>query len=544
MDTLRLGLDWGPYESTEDVEGPMEIRYAKPTQAFWSLWKKKKQEIRNAGVFVTKKDEKWLVFQKRKARPAQQAKRKKQIAKSVAKSSTAVFACPKNLSYLPYQCAGIEYALGRTHCLIGDEMGLGKTIQAIGVLNQKKIKKALIICPASLKRNWKKELKKWLVDQTLSVGIAESKDKLPQTNVVIINYDIVKKKRKEIDKTKMWDVLILDECQYLKNPKAQRTAAVYGNGHKRKSTQLLPIPAKKVLALSGTPIVNRPVELWPLLKRIDPQGLGRSYMRYVERYCDPKLIHIGQGRKAWDYRGASNLGDLQERLRASVMVRRLKEDVLDDLPPKVRQILEIDPPKGLECDQYAEYMAELNIAVLEAERTNDLKSFSERVAALESSHPINFDEMAEYRQILAEAKVPYIVSHLENILEEGPVLLFMHHHNAADSVAEAFKGVAVQMNGKTAMGKRQQLVEDFQAGKYELFISSIKEGYTLTRSSHVVFGEGLWTPGEMLQFEDRTHRIGQKASVLVQQLVFAGTLDVTMAKTVNLKARIIEGALN
>ena len=109
---------------------------------------------------------------------------------------------------------------------------------------------------------------------------------------------------------------------------------------------------------------------------------------------------------------------------------------------------------------------------------------------------------------------------------------------------DEFKKCAVQMNGETPIKKRQKIVEDFQDGKYDLFISSIKEGYTLTRSSHVVFGEGLWTPGEMMQFEDRTHRIGQKNSVLVQQLVFAKTLDVTMAKTVNLKAQVIEQALN
>ena len=546
MDVLALGLDWGPYQQEETVDGPIQIRYAKPTQKFWHLWRQHKSKIRQSGVFVIKKDDKWVVYQKRKLNKKQNKKRVEQLEKSSAKTADVNLRCPANLSYLPYQRAGISYALDRDHCLIGDEMGLGKTIQAIGVINQLKIKRVLIICPASLKLNWQKELKKWLVDKSLTIGVHESKNKFPQTNIVIINYDIVKKSRKDIDKIKQWDVLILDECQYLKNPQAQRTKAVYGNGHKRKSTQMLPIPATKILALSGTPIVNRPVELFPLLQRVDRNGLGRSFNKFAERYCAPKLIHIGQGRQAWDYKGASNLGDLQQRLRASIMVRRMKEDVLDELPPKIRQVIEIEPPKDFDYDieGIQTYMQELDVAVQDAEETADLKTFQERVTALEMSNPVPFDEMAEFRQILAETKVPYIISHLQNILEDGPVLLFMHHHSAANKIMDEFKKCAVQMNGETPIKTRQQIVEDFQDGKYDLFISSIKEGYTLTRSSHVVFGEGLWTPGEMMQFEDRTHRIGQKNSVLVQQLVFAKTLDVTMAKTVNLKAQVIEQALN
>ncbi len=155
------------------------------------------------------------------ARKAQEA-----IEASKATDSDRPIPAPEGLAYLPYQRGGIAYAMERDAVFIGDEMGLGKTIQAIGVINaDNTARRVLIICPASLKLNWQKELRKWLV-RPMSIGIAEG-SKFPSDDIVIINYEIVARNRAAIDKVE-WDVMVCDEAHYMKSQKAQRTKAVLG----------------------------------------------------------------------------------------------------------------------------------------------------------------------------------------------------------------------------------------------------------------------------------------------------------------------------
>jgi len=169
---------------------------------------------------------------------------------------------PTGLTYLPYQKAGIAYAINRANCLIGDEMGLGKTIQAIGVINaDPTIRRVLVICPASLKINWLREMNRWLV---IPHRIAIANGTFPTEDIVIINYDILKKHAASL-RAMAWDLLIIDEAHYLKNPKALRTIEVLGKYNKDLSKAITPIPAKQKIFLTGTPITNRPIELWPIL---------------------------------------------------------------------------------------------------------------------------------------------------------------------------------------------------------------------------------------------------------------------------------------
>lgn len=154
---------------------------------------------------------------------------RRSLEESRATDSAKPIPCPPGLSYLPYQRGGIAYAMERQSVLIGDEMGLGKTIQGIGIINaDPDARSALVICPASLKLNWAKELAKWLV-RPFTIGVADGKT-FPATDIVIINYENVAKHRATID-AREWDCLIVDECHYLKNPKAQRTQAVLGGGN-------------------------------------------------------------------------------------------------------------------------------------------------------------------------------------------------------------------------------------------------------------------------------------------------------------------------
>lgn len=455
--------------------------------------------------------------------------------------------CPEGLAYLPYQRAGIAYAMGREGTLIGDEMGLGKTIQAIGVSNADDgIRSVLVICPASLKINWAREWARWTA-RPMTVAIANGK--LPAADVVIVNYDIMRKHKAAIA-ARRWDLLICDECHYLKNPKAQRTAQVLGKWDKDPSKIVAPIAARRRLFLTGTPILNRPIELWSLLKALDPQGLGRNWQHYVTRYCAGHKTSYG-----WDVSGASNGHELQDRMRASVMVRRLKADVLTELPRKRRAVIVL-PDDGAgnairaEADGYARVSANTEAARVDAElaKAGSDDEYAAAVERLNSAMQAAFAEISALRHATALAKIPQVIEHVTGALEAGEkIVLFAHHLDVIAALAEALPG-CVTLTGENSQSERQAAVDRFQSNpSCRIFIGSIKAagvGLTLTAASHVIFAELDWVPGNVTQAEDRCHRIGQTASVLIEHLVLDGSLDVSMAETLVAKQAVIDAALD
>jgi len=462
---------------------------------------------------------------------------------------------PAGRKLLPYQRAGIAYAMRRPATLIGDEMGLGKTIQALGVMNaDPTIRRTLVVCPASLKLNWQREAARWLVRPTRSY-VADGKN-WPRGEaglfdqgrdlLVIINYDVIGRHAGVY--AEEWDLLVVDECHYLKNPKAQRTRAVLG----AKDQQ--PIRARRRVFLTGTPIVNRPVELWPIVRALDPNGLGSSWRRFTDRYCAPKHSRFGT-----DYGGAANLDELQARLRESIMVRRLKRDVLTDLPPKRRQVIEL-PPNGSaglieaerkKWDARQALLTELRDAVERAKVSDDEAEYRRAMAALREGVRLAFDEMARARHDTAVAKIPHVVEHVREALEGGSekIVVFAHHHDVIDGVAAglADQGV-VKLTGRDSIEAKQRAVDAFQTQpSTRVFVGSIQAagvGITLTAASHVVFAELDWVPGNLSQAEDRCHRIGQRDSVLVQHIVLAESIDARLAVTVVQKQDVIDAALN
>ena len=454
---------------------------------------------------------------------------------------------PDGLAYLPYQRAGIAYALGRESTLIGDEMGLGKTIQAIGVINvSPNARHVLVVCPAGLKLNWARELQKWLT-RPLTVEVANGT--FPGSDVVIINYDILAKWRSAID-GREWDLLVVDEVHYAKNQKAQRTRALFGFEDRRDpSKNQAPIQAKRRLLLTGTPIVNRPIELWPVVQACDPQGLGRSFFSYAQRYC--AAYNDGYG---WNFSGASNLEELQTKLRAKFMVRRMKADVLKELPEKRRQVVVI-PPNGAadavrsENRHYEKFEANtraLRKTIGEVEK--DSAAYRDAVLRLRSLRKVSFEEMAKLQHRTAVLKIPHVIEHLRDALEsEDKVVLFCHHHDVAQAVLEAFPGAAF-VTGSVAPSARLAEVDRFQnSTDCHLFIGTIHAagvGLTLTAAQVAVFAELDWVPGNISQAEDRLHRIGQAGSVLIQHLVFDGSLDSRMAKIIIEKQGVISAAMD
>ena len=440
---------------------------------------------------------------------------------------------PAGLSYMPFQKAGVSYGMTHPNVLIADEMGLGKTIQAIGLINaDPEMRKVLIVCPASLKINWRRELERWLV-RPLWVTIA-GQHFPTAANIIIANYDVLHKFERAI-KSVRWDLLIADECHLAKNPAARRSRILHS------------IPAKRRAYLSGTPIVNRPAELWPLIEVLAPK-MFKDQKEYVERYCKATPRDV-EGRRL--------LNELQTRLRATFMVRRLKAQVLTDLPPKMRQVIELPPgdAAGVVAKEqeavrrFVDSMFGLRLRVELSKASDDPKEYETAVQELRMGLTAAFSEISKLRHETALAKVPAVIEQVREALEaSGKVVLFAHHHDVIEQIQAAFVKVAVKVTGQVSLRDRQAAVDAFQKDpKTRLFIGGIQAagvGLTLTASSHVIFAELDWVPGNMSQAEDRCHRIGQKDSVSVQHLVLEGSLDATMAKTLVNKQRVIDAALD
>jgi SWI/SNF-related matrix-associated actin-dependent regulator 1 of chromatin subfamily A len=389
------------------------------------------------------------------------------------------------------------------------------------------------------------EMRKWLVGGQ-SVELANGL--WPAADVVIINYDVLAKWRQAIDAV-AWDLLVVDEAHYVKNPKAQRTKLLLGT----KDGSVQPIQAKRRVFLTGTPIVNRPKELWPLVEALDPQDMGRNFFGFMKRYTNAH--HNGYG---WDFSGASNLEELQQRLRSKFMIRRLKADVLTELPAKRRQIILLQATgaaaRAVEAERafYEANEAEQAAARAEAERmraAGNQEAYAAAVAKLRNAQGVKFEEMSRLRHQTAVAKIPQVIEHLTDCLEgEEKIVVFCYHHDVADAIAAAFPGAAVLTGQVSNMAVRQAAVDRFMTDpNCKLFIGSIMAagvGLTLTAASHVVFAELDWVPGNISQAEDRCHRIGQRNSVLVQHLVFDRSIDARMAQMIIEKQAVIEAAID
>lgn len=413
---------------------------------------------------------------------------------------------PEGLELLPYQLAGVRFCASRPGVLLADEMGLGKTVQAICALNALQAKKALIICTASLKLNWRDELATWLTTGA-SIGVACGK-KWPDADIVIINYDILVRYP---DKLRYpWPVVVLDEAHNIRNRTTQR------------AKEVLKIPARRRLLLTGTPLLNRPKEAWMLLRYIDPPKWN-AYRSFVMRYCAPWRDRWGR----WHEDGAANLDELAEKLKP-YMIRRLKADVLTELPAKTRQTL-LFPVTSRDVRDAITVERELELAD----------------PALKGAQ---LADLARARKTLGMAKVPAAVDHILDVLEsERKVVVFAHHREVIAALLSKAGVKAVSITGDTSMKARNEAVHAFQNDpEVRLFVGNLQAagvGLTLTAASVAIFVEQDWTPGVLLQAEDRIHRIGQDRPVLIQYLVFDGSLDARMVKSLARKERIIQEAI-
>jgi SWI/SNF-related matrix-associated actin-dependent regulator 1 of chromatin subfamily A len=418
---------------------------------------------------------------------------------------------------LEHQKIAIERLAGSKRFILADDMGLGKTTSTIIAALETGAKRILIICPASLKLNWEREIRNY-TDR--SVYISEGKNFLTEHDFVIVNYDILKNfydiKNKENTQIYQFnpDLIIIDEAHYVQNGQAQRTKLV---NHFTKR-------AERVWLLSGTPMTNRPMNYYNLLNIIE-SPVAQNWMAYAIRYCQGYQINAGK-RKVWIVNGASNLEELRDRT-SKQFLRRLKEEVLD-LPEKIITPVYL----RLKSKEYETLMGEY----YDWYRTNTGEN---------SSLTIQFSKLMKVRQVIAEEKISQTIELAENILEQGKkVIIFTNFTDTLNKLNEHFGKISVKLDGSSTKPQRQYAVDQFQENdKIKVFVGNMKAagvGLTLTAAEAVIINDLSFVPGDMSQAEDRAYRIGQKNSVLVYYPIFENTIEGVVYDIVNTKKQNIK----
>jgi SWI/SNF-related matrix-associated actin-dependent regulator 1 of chromatin subfamily A len=425
----------------------------------------------------------------------------------------------------PHQVEGVAFLLGRRRAILADDMGLGKTRQAIVSLGHlAPAGPHLIVCPASVKRNWAREI--GLVTPTTSVLLIEGSAPVAATaEWVILNYDILGRHTEALQRVR-WASLVFDEAHYLKNHRSVRSRLA------RELTAQAAANAAHPLAvqlLTGTPLTSRPRDLFVLLQLVG-HPLGRSFLAFARRYCAAEKGEFG-----WKTGGASNIDELTVQLHG-VMLRRSKDDVLA-LPPKLRTWLPIDVPSGT-----ASTAVRKVLAILTGKRDDRPESSSPTLEARKRGRLLAF--ITEARQALAYAKTSATLDFVKGAIEQGEkVIVFSCFDDPIQRFAKELGSAAVVVTGKTPAAKRQDLVDRFQHDDdVRAFVANIIAGGTgvnLTAATQVVFNDLDWLPTNHWQAEDRAYRIGQTRTVNVTYVVAQNTIDEFVQTVLETKAALV-----
>lgn len=499
------------------------------------------------------------------------------LSKTQLPPDSVVLPVPDGLSYMDFQKAGIAQVVEQgKSAIIADEMGLGKTVQGIGVLNARpEAQRVLVTCQANMRLKWVREIEKWKVAPDLTVGHAEG-DHFPLTDVVVINYDIIKRHAERL-KSVRWDLILVDEAHNLKNPEAQRTQVVLGDLLNGRGEDAIPLaPGGQILHLTGTPKPNRVSELWPLLTSSRPDIWGRgpeARQAFLNRYEPPILIRkeVVRGKRSYHTivpmagRPMREL-ELQWRLRGSGgFIRRLKRDT--DLPPKFRSPIEMPIKLTREVREVLKSV-EADIEALRGRlghinpRLGESRQASAVIDVIEGlvQHGTDFLEVARVRRNLGLLKAPYAAKFiLDELAAENDfapehrrkTVVFAHHKDVISVLAAAAEaampGATRVYDGTTSAKNRQAYIDDFQNDPdVRLFVMSLSgaTGITLTAGSRMRVVEPDWSPSNMLQIEDRIWRIGQERSVDIGYLFIPDSLDVQIGNMILWKMEVDEKTMN
>lgn len=419
---------------------------------------------------------------------------------------------------LDHQKIAIEKLTGSKRFILADDMGLGKTTSTIIAALETGSKKILIICPASLKINWQREIENY---SNRSIFIAEGKKFSTESDFVIVNYDILKnfhdsdpkKKEESVLIQSNFDLVILDEAHMISNAQAQRTKII--NSFVKN--------IDKVWLLTGTPMTSRPMNYYNLLNIIE-SPVAQNWKAYAIRYCQGFQFTAGK-RKVWNVSGASNLEELRDRTSKQIL-RRLKEDVLD-LPDKIITPVYL----RLKSKEYEELMG-------------DYYDWYDKNPDESSSLTVQFSKLMKVRKVIANEKTRQTIEFAENIIDQGKkVIIFTNFTDTLQTIYHHFGKHAVYLDGSCSNSVRQQAVDSFQNDeKIKVFVGNLKAagvGLTLTSAEAVIMNDLSFVPAEHAQAEDRAYRYGQKSNVLVYYPLFENTIEGVIYDILNKKKQII-----
>ena len=406
---------------------------------------------------------------------------------------------------MEHQKEAVEKLLANNKFILADDMGLGKTTAAVIGALESGAKKILIVCPASLKLNWEREIKNYTDRKTL---VVEGRKWGSTFDFYIINYDILKNfhttdnsEDSEAYKLIMnegFDLAIVDEAHYIANATAQRTKLL--------NDILSMIP--KVWLLTGTPMTSRPINYFNLLSIVD-SPLALNWQSYVRRYCAGYQFTV-KGRKIWNTSGSSNLDELRERTK-NLVLRRMKNDILD-LPEKIIAPVYLELKNTYYDEELEEFM-----------RISKENKTKENIS-------VTLNRLMRIRQLIAVEKVPYTCELIDKFIEQGKkVIVLTNFTMSLDMIHEKYKKNSVTLDGRMHKDKRQENVDRFQTDdKVKVFIGNIKAagvGITLTAAEVVIMNDLSFVPSDHAQGEDRAYRYGQKNSVLVYYPIFDNTIE-------------------
>ena len=434
----------------------------------------------------------------------------------------------------PFQKVAVEYSKFRNGILIADEMGLGKTLEALAIIEYHQLYPAVIVVPTMLRKNWAREITKWLPHK--KVSIIESQKIIPPGDIYVVSYRMISSlgSRFYIKKPK---VLVCDESHYLKNPDSARTDYVL---------KYFKDVDFKILT-TGTPILNRTLELVPQLELIgvlDTHFGGRR--KFIKRYAPPQWNGYGT------VYGSANEEELQVELRKSCMLRRMKKDVMSEMPDKIRQVIplplsdreayekvEKDSINWYETKLRRQDLSETEVAEMVTEKLLTRSAYAEKMVKVEY-----------LRQAAVTYKMDAVFEWIDDALEQvNKLVVFAHHRDIVEMLHNRYKDKSVMLYGGMS-GKIDEIVDKFVTDpKTHLFIGSLQSSGIgidgLQRvCDRVAFVEMPWTPAQVAQAEDRLHRIGQNNTVNIYYLLAENSIEEYVFSVVVEKEEIFEKATN
>ena len=442
-------------------------------------------------------------------------------------------------SLYKHQEEGIKFLLSRNGCILADDMGLGKSMQSIIAALESGAEKILIVTTSSTKINWEREINVFCSDTTIIDG-----KKWDTSKFTIINFDILKnfhslpsaKKLKEGEKEPImirdmvnskFDLCIVDEAHNLKNNDSIRGKIMV--------ELCVKFNIPKVWLLTGTPVANRPMDFFNLLKIIK-SPIAENWKHYAVRYCEGRkffrTLKNGQRKQIWLTDGASNLEELANKTK-NILLRRLKTDAVD-MPDKIVTPMyhQLDKQGWKHYDQLWDEYVEMK------------KQLGKKTSETQK----DLVELILLRQFIANEAIPYTIEMVENAIEMGrKVIIFTSFTDELETIANHFGKIAVKHNGPMSTIKKQGAVDQFQNNdKIKVFVGNIKSagvGITLTEATVVIFNSFDWVTGNNEQAEDRAYRIGQNNDVNVYYQLFEDTISVRMWETLKQKKQVINTIL-